>query len=206
MAKTTKGSRAVKVEKVEGHPEGPVEIPTGIVVGGHYRTSRGYECIAEAETPAGWVVRRVGTRDVACKSADSLTAIPESEWMADEVKAPASRTRDARLPAVGTPITRTWRGHECRAVEQVDGSFSVSYDGKEIGSVTSLRFAADAIFRAAGKNPGNNTSGIPWWGLSGNTMADLERRIRELESRRAAAEDRLHGIEAELETAKTARA
>lgn len=68
-----------------------------------------------------------------------------------------------------------------------------------------LRKAADACYPALRLNAGNNTSGIPWWKVSGNTSKGLDQKIKNLEVRRQCAEDRHHTIEAEVEAVEKVR-
>ena len=66
---------------------------------------------------------------------------------------PVAVTRDARLPAVGTVISRRWRDRDLRLLVRQDGGFEL--DGKVYGSLS----------EAARGATGSKWSGWLFWGL-----------------------------------------
>jgi len=81
-----------------------------------------------------------------------------------EPKPRQPRTRDPRLPPPGTTIATTWRGKKIEAVEQSDGTFTISVDGQvEVSGARSLSGAAGTLLKSAGLGGGVN--GYDWFGL-----------------------------------------
>jgi len=83
--------------------------------------------------------------------------------------APTPKTRDPRLPSVGTPIvTEVGYGVKASAIETSEGTFKVLFADTDLGEATSISGAARLIWRA--QNPfsdGKSINGFRFFKLNG---------------------------------------
>ena len=80
-------------------------------------------------------------------------------------KIPKIPARHPNLPPIGTPIITHWKKMECAAVEQADGTFTVSLAGKTLGTFKTLSEGATAIIKTANPESTWEPSSFGWWEL-----------------------------------------
>lgn len=126
------------------------------------------------------------------------------------------KSRDPRLPEVGTPITKTWKGHQILVSETPEGMFNVTMDGVDLGTGKSLTKAAKIAM--AQEKIDTSVNGYFWFQVgtpekvartkSNRSRENLIAKITKLETKYQASIDRgaqilknLDIAKAELETA-----
>jgi|GEM_PF-4549251 len=122
-------------------------------------------------------------------------------------KAPVRR--DPRLPEVGTPIIRKWRGHVVTVRETDDGVFKVKVDSAYVGEARSLTKAAEMALATEGITSGVN--GFSWfhvgveakskYAASDRRIASLTALIARIDERIQVSEDRVQRLMADRSNA-----
>lgn len=126
----------------------------------------------------------------------------ESTPTPDETTTPEPTTerpvrRDPRLPELGTPIVRKWRGHNVVVKETTDGVFKVKVDSAYIGEARSLTKAAEMALATEGITSGVN--GFSWFHVgeeAKSKYAATDRRLVALTAMVARLDERIEASEA----------
>ena len=134
--------------------------------------------------------------DAPAPATDAVETTPPDETTTPESPTERPVRRDPRLPEVGTPIIRKWRGHNVVVKETDDGVFKVKVDSAYIGEARSLTKAAEMALATEGITSGVN--GFAWFHVGEEAKskhAATDRRLPALTAMVARIEERIQAAE-----------